>query len=204
VFYSEPVEQTTLLDPSITEPMIVDLAGVLCAQGQIVRSGHSSARLSVVVADEWRARAIADECSRRGLAAEIARSGSGQWLVRTTFEEQLLPLANLWHRGAVKAVPSDFRLTGAMLRSWALVGGQPTELGYLLALDRRAPDTHSALSEVLRTIGLNGTRMGPRGGGPALRVSGKRRLAILAQLLGEFPVNTEFAWPGEPSIRRAS
>jgi len=197
------VEQTSLLDPSIAEPVIADLAGVLCGQGQIVNFGHSSARLSVVVADLWRAQALAAECALRGLAVEIAQSDGGQPLIRTPFAASLLQLSALWQRGAVKAVPAGFHLTDSMLRMWALIGGYRTEVGYLLALDRRAPDTHTALSEAMRARGLGGVRVGPRGGGPGIRISGKRRLAVLAELLGQSPEGAELAWPNTQLLQQA-
>jgi hypothetical protein len=45
-------------------------------------------------------------------------------------------------------------------------------------------------------LGLPVIRLGPRGAGPALRISGMRRLRRLAELIGEPPDYTPAAhWP---------
>lgn len=173
-----------------------DLAGLLCAQGQVHGFGRgAAARVSAVVADQWRAVEIVRACTERALPAERGRTENRYW-VRTAFVAGLLPLAGGWTRGAVKAVPDGWQLDGAALRLWALAAGVPDGRGYLLGLDPHAPGTHERLAAALATAGLAATLLGPRAGGPALRVTGRRRLARLAELVGETPPATPTGlWP---------
>lgn len=187
--------QLSLFSADATAPALADLAGVLCGHGQVARFAGSAARLSVVVDAQWRADAIAAELEARGIAAEVARSGSGHPLVRTAFLRDLAPMAHAWTRGAVKAVPEGFTPDGPMLRLWALAGGRAEGRAYLLDLDPSAPDTHRKLTDALARAGLRGVLRGPRAT-PAVQLSGKRRLAALAGLMGHPPAGAEGCWPG--------
>ncbi|HEX2300091.1 MAG TPA: hypothetical protein VHH34_16530 [Pseudonocardiaceae bacterium] len=175
-----------------------DLAGLLCAQGQVHGFGRgTAARVTIVVAEQWRAREIVRACTERGMPTERGRTQEEHYSVRTPFVAGLLPLATAWTRGAVKAVPEGWQLDGAALRLWALAAGSPDGRGYLLGLDPHAPGTHQPLAAVLAAIGLASTQVGARAGGPALRVAGRRRLARLAELVGEPPHTTPTGlWPG--------
>lgn len=178
-------------------PDTADLSGVLCGPGQVATRGSESARLSIVVGQEWRAAALAEEFRCRGVTAEVAAAGSsddGRRLVRTGFHTELRDLARQFSRGAMKALPPGFRLDGGTLRLWALACGGASDRGFVFPLDRRAPDTHRPLLAALTHTGLSGSIVGPRAGGPALRVTGKRRLTALAQLLGPPPEGGENAW----------
>ena len=63
----------------------------------------------------------------------------------------------------------------------------------LRALFRRRSRTALALAG----IGVAGTLLGPRGGGPAVRVTGRRRLVRLAELVGDPPAEAPAGtWPG--------
>ncbi|MGH3936292.1 MAG: hypothetical protein ACRDS1_15165 [Pseudonocardiaceae bacterium] len=173
-----------------------DLAGLLCAPGQVHSFGRgTAARVAAVVAEQWRAAEIARVCTALALPAAQGRTGDRYW-VRTAFVASLLPLAIEWTRGAIKAVPPGWQLDGASLRLWVLAAGAPDGRGYLLGLDPHAPGTHGRLGAALAVAGLAATLLGPRAGGPALRVSGRRRLARLAELVGEPPpaTSTEL-WP---------
>ncbi|MGH3811748.1 MAG: hypothetical protein ACRDUV_04730 [Pseudonocardiaceae bacterium] len=173
-----------------------DLAGLLCAPGQVHGFGRgTAARVSAVVAEQWRAVEIVRACTERALPAERGRTGDRHW-VRTAFVAGLLPLATEWTRGAVKAVPAGWQLDGAALRLWALAAGAPGDRGYLLGLDPHAPGTHGPLAAVLAAAGLAATPLGPRAGGPALRIAGRRRIARLVELVGEPPPATPTGlWP---------
>jgi hypothetical protein len=176
---------------------VADLAGVLCGHGQAVRFGRGgSARLSVVVADRWRVVALAAECAARGVVAELATSEEGLPLLRTAFRADLAGLAASWIRGAVKAVPVGFVPDGPALRLWAQTAGRPEGRGYLFGLDPHAPDTHEPLGAALTMAGLAPVLVGPRAGGPALRLTGRRRLGRLAELVGAVPPGAPpDAWP---------
>lgn len=187
--------QLSLFSADVSTPAVADLAGLLCGHGQVASFAASAARLSVVVEEQWRAEAIGAELDARGIVAEQARSGSGHPLVRTAFLRDLTPMAAAWTRGAVKSVPPGCALDGPTLRLWLLSGGRPGETtGYLLELDPRAPDTHRPLVDALARAGLRGVLRGPRAS-PAVQLTGRRRLAQLADLVGEPPTGGESYWP---------
>jgi hypothetical protein len=173
-----------------------DLAGLLCAPGQVHGFGRgTAARVSAVVAQQWRAVEIVRACTEHALPAEWGQTGDRYW-VHTAFVASLLPLATEWTCGAVKAVPSGWQLDGAALRLWALAAGTPDGSSYLLGVDPHAPGTHGPLAAALSAVGLAASLLGPRAGGPALRISGRRRVARLAELVGEAPHATPTGlWP---------
>jgi hypothetical protein len=186
-------------------PRIADLAGVLCAQGQVVSFARTAARISVVVEEQWRARAIAEAFAERGIEPEVGLSDEGHPLVRTAFRHDLTPLALAWTRGAVKSVPQGAMPHGATLRLWVLAAGRWLDSGYLLGLDPRAPDTHQPLAATVSRAGLPVSLVGVRGGGPGLRLTGRRRLARLDELVGDPPSGeAERHWPMAGLVRPAA
>lgn len=192
------MEQMSFFSAETTGPKPTDLAGVLCGPGQVATSGGAAARLSVVVEQPWRANVLAAEFERCGVRAEVNPAGmsdEGHRLVRTPFRNDLLELAWQFSRGAMKSLPPGFRLDSGVLRLWVVACGKPGERGYLLPLDCRAPDTHRPLLAALTQLGLPGTIVGPRGGGPAVRITGRRRLTAFTQLLGEPLEGARNAWP---------
>jgi hypothetical protein len=190
-------QQLSFFSVDARSPGVADLAGLLCGPGQTVRFGRGgSARLSVVVDHQWRASALAAECAMRGVLAEPATSAEGQPLLRTAFRADLAGLAAAWTRGAVKAVPDGYEPDGSALRLWAQATGRRDLRGYLFGLDPHAPDTHQPLVAALGRIGLTAMVVGPRAGGPALRITGRRRLTRLAELVGAPPAAAApDAWP---------
>lgn len=205
MFYAVAVAQLSFFSADASAPSVADLAGVLCGPGQLASFAATAARLSVLVDERWRAEVLAAEFARRGVDAEVASSDAGHALVRTAFRADLIPLAAAWSRGAVKAVPPDLRLDGPMLRLWLLASGRRPAMdapngAYLLGLDPRAPDTHEPLVRAARGLGLlpdarAGATVGVRGGGPAVRVTGAKRLRRLAELAGAPPSGAEHSWP---------
>ncbi|QGK68412.1 hypothetical protein GIY23_01530 [Allosaccharopolyspora coralli] len=191
------MDQLSFYSAEAQPPRIADLAGLLCAQGQAVGFGRgTAARLSVVVGEHWRAVSLVEACAERGVDAEVARSEGGHPLIRTAFRADLTALASSWLRGAVKAVPPTFAPHGNALRIWALASGHLEPGGYVLGLDPHAPDTHAPLLDALGRAGLPAKSLGVRGGGPALRVTGRRRIARLAELVGPVPNGAiERTWP---------
>ena len=182
-------QQLSFYSVDARPPAVADLAGMLCGPGQTVRFGRGgSARLSLVVADRWRVVALAAECAARGVLAELAVSGDeDRPLLRTAFRADLAELAAAWTRGAVKAVPAGYVPDGPALRLWAQAAGRCDGRGYLLGLDPHAPDTHEPLAAALARAGLTPVLLGPRGGGPAVRITGRRRLGRLVELVGAAP-----------------
>lgn len=193
------VPQLSFFCAEAQDACLADLAGLLCGPAQLARFGASgTARLSMVLADPSRAPALRAAAAERGVATELATTESGSLVLRTAFRRDLVGLATQWCRGAVKAVPEDFSLDGALLRMWVLGAGVPDRRsGYLLGLDPQAPHTHTRLAQALLRLGLPSQRLGPRGGGPALRVAGARVRRRLVELVGPPPTDGPAGyWPG--------
>jgi hypothetical protein len=196
------VAQLSFFSAEANPPSVADLAGLLCCQGQIANFGNTAARLSVVVAEQWRVEVIARALAERDIEAEETVSEEEHPLVRTAFRADLIPLAREWTRDAVKAVPPGLTLDGARLRLWVMAAGHWSDGGYLLALDPHAPDSHEPLGGALARCGLAATMLGARGGGPGLRVSGQRRLNRLAELVGLPPsAPAQAHWPVVSRVR---
>ncbi|MGH3742837.1 MAG: hypothetical protein ACRDT1_16125, partial [Micromonosporaceae bacterium] len=89
-----------------------DLEGLLAGPGQVVRLG-GTARVSVVVAEQWRARALLTEFADRGLAGSQVATADSHIGVRTVFSAALASLAARWTHGASTRPPDGFSLDGA-------------------------------------------------------------------------------------------
>lgn len=197
------MSQLSFFTAESVPPAVADLCGVLAASGQIVlvgaaeKAGARLARLSVVVDHQWRAAALADMIREAGLVSEITRTEEDSPLVRTAADASLVTLATEWTRGAVKTVPPRWLPGPRELRVWTLAAGNPEGDHYLLGLDPHAPDTHSPLASALMRVGIAPTLIGTRGGRPALRISGRRRLSRLVENVGEPPGDAAASalWP---------
>lgn len=207
-----PVSQLSFFSADLTPPRVEDLGGLLAAHGQISRS-ESGSRLSILVADEWRAKALlrefrvrdiegrhmpADQARAGGLLEELdslveggsapaEQGGPTEVLIRTDRSAALDFLAADWTKGAVKSAPPGLVAGAGLLRCWTIAAGRRDESGFLLGLDRHAPDTFEPLGSVCARAGIAATFIGARGGGPALRVVGHRRSMRLVELLGTPP-----------------
>lgn len=190
------MSQLSLFSAEQTAPSPRDLAGLLATTGQIVQLG-GSARLSVVVADLWRAEAIAQMIDEAGLRSQAGTSDEGSPLVRTLAAPELQPMAIEWTRGAAKVAPADWIPGPRALRAWALASGDVDGAHYLLHLDPHAPETGSVLATALMRAGIAPTLVGTRGTRPALRISGHRRLLRLRESIGDPPAHPEalLHWP---------
>lgn len=182
------MDQISLFAGDFAAPTVADLGGLLAAHGQIAH-GPTGASLSILLTDphaDWRAGKLAHECELRGLTATVAddREASGV-LVRTGRTEALGELARRWTQGSVKAVPPIPQPPGGFLRCWALAAGRVNEEGYLLGLDERASQSYPKLAAALSSVGVTGAVIGSRGGGPGIRVTGRRRLGRLAEYVGD-------------------
>lgn len=195
MFYGARVSQMSLFSADARPPLHSDLAGLLCGPGQVVGFGAGEqARLSIVLLDPGRAPAVRIALAAAGIAAHAVQTESGSTAVRTAFRCDLVALAREWTRGAVKAVPPGWQLDGAVLRLWALAAGRPDERGgYLLGLDPHAPQTHDPLVTATTRAGIPPARVSR---GPALRISGTRRVRRLLELVGPPPPGIgEQDWP---------
>lgn len=189
------MSQLSLFSADLTPPQLADLGGLLAAHGQLA-AGPEGVRLSILLADPWRAAALLREYRVRDVPAQVAvPDGPGgdpaddqqDVLLSTERTPLLAPLAAAWTRGAVKAVPRDIVLTAGFLRCWTLAAGRPAEIGFLLGLDPHAPDTHEPLAAACAAAGLAGSLLGVRGGRPAVRIVGYRRCSRLTEMIGTPP-----------------
>ena len=186
--------QFSLFGAAAAPPTLADLDGVLLAGGHWVRSGDG-ARLSVVVADQWRADALAEAFAERGVGAAdaIGPAETGR-TVRTAFAPALVPHSGRWVHGAVQLPPAGFQLSAGGLRLWAVAVGRPDEVGYLLATAEVDDEVHRAAGAQLSRLGIAAVSIGLRGG-PGWRVTSVKRLRRLVELLGAPPAGGEAMWP---------
>lgn len=189
------MSQFSLFGAAAAEPSLDDLDGVLLAGGRWVRNA-GTARLSVVVADPWRADALAEEFDLRGVGGDedaIVPAEDG-WSVRTRFCAELGPGAARWSRGANEGPPPGFALTAGGLRLWAIAAGRVDEAGYLFATARPDTTLHLAAGAALSRLGLAAVSIGVRGG-PGWRITSAKRLRRVAELLGAAPQSAGADWP---------
>src|SRR2546430_10745552 len=174
-----------------------------------------TARVSVLGDDLWRAQVRHAERRTGGLAVTCVSTVEQHIGVRTAYTTVLAPLGVAWLRGAVKAPPPGFGLDGRRLRLWAAaaghvdtVGGLPGRpqrldrrsardpLGFTLRLGPNDEPAWPAVGAALAAVGLPATLLSARAGGPGYRITGRRRIARLAELLGDPPAAApEGAWP---------
>ena len=188
--------QLSLFGIEAAAPGPDDLAGLLAGPGQVVRMG-GTARVSVVVEERWRAVVLVTEMRERGLAATCVQTIDENLGVRTPYSTALAPLAAAWLRGALKVPPAGFALEGRQLRLWMAAAGRREDKDVVLRLGRCTDGTDKTMQRALAAIGLSCEILsGPVRTSPSLRISGRRRLARLAEMIGEPPdVAPEDVWP---------
>lgn len=187
------MSQFSLFGAAAARPVLDDLDGVLLGGGHWVRSGDT-ARLSVVVADRWRADALVEEFAARAVGGEVVAADE-RWSARTAFTAELVRHAARWNRGANEGPPAGFELTAAGLRLWAIAAGRIDEAGYLLGTARADSPLHQAAGAQLSRHGLAAVSLSQRPG-PGWRVSSARRLRRLAESIGAAPPGGDADWPG--------
>jgi len=187
--------QFSLFGAEAADPVLEDLDGLLLAGGDWVRGGsRPGARLSVLVAERWRAEALRAEFAARSLASDTAPAPGELIAVRTEFTEVLAPHAARWTRGASLRAPADLALTACGLRLWALAAGKADEAGYLLLMDSSDAALHRRAGGELARLGVAAVDVGVRMG-PGWRVTSVKRLRRLAELVGEPPSGARRDWP---------
>ncbi|MEU7851963.1 hypothetical protein AB0B69_31675 [Micromonospora parva] len=188
--------QLVFFGADAAEPAVADLAGLLAGPGEVVRMG-GTARLSVLVDAAWRVHVLVAELASRGLAASWEPIEGERHAVRTSYTRVLKPLAAAWLHGSSKRPPAAFHLTGRRLRLWLAAAGTPEPPDcYLLRLGPDDQECWDSIGVALAAAGLAGTLLGPAEGGPAYRITGRRRLARLAELVGgPPPAAPADAWP---------
>ena len=187
--------QFSLFGAAAAEPMLDDLDGVLLAGGHWARLG-GTARLSILVADTWRADALSDAFARRGVAegarsVEVAQNGIS---VRTAFSSALALYAQRWMRGANESPPQGLVLTPGGLRLWAAAAGRMDDAGYVLGTSAGDDVVHLAAGAQLARLGLAAASLKQRPG-PGWRITSVRRLRRLAEVVGEPVDGADRDWP---------
>lgn len=190
------LRQLSLFGIEAGTPEPADLAGLLAGPGQVVRMG-GTARVSVVVEARWRAAVLVNELRVRGFTATCVATPEGHVGVRTPYSTRLAPLAVAWLQESVKLPPPGFGLNGRRLRLWMAAAGEREGNEVTLRIGGCEDGVPVRLQRALAAIGLPSEVVdGPLGSGPALRVSGRRRLNRLAEVVGEAPLQApEGAWP---------
>jgi hypothetical protein len=187
--------QLSLFGVEAAAPAPEDLEGLLAGPGQVTRMG-GTARVSVVVDELWRAQVLHAELRTRGLAVTCVSTVDDHLGVRTAYTAVLAPMAAAWLRGAMKVPPPGFGLDGRRLRLWAAAAGDLDRLEFTLRLGANDELAWPAVGAALSAIGLPAALLSPRAGGPAYRITGRRRIARLAELVGDPPAAApEGAWP---------
>ena len=187
--------QFSLFGAAAVEPSLVDVDGVLLAGGHWVRSGEL-ARLSVVVADRWRADALTDAFEVLRIAEPVDPIGDaeGGFAVRSAFDQRLAAHAARWTRGANQGPPTPFTLSPGGLRLWAIAAGHSDQAGFTLGTSEPDDAVHLAAGSALARIGLVAVSLTGRAG-PGWRITSVKRLRRLAELLGERPAGAGSDWP---------
>ncbi|WP_153506087.1 hypothetical protein [Cumulibacter manganitolerans] len=188
-------DQLLLFDSDGAERAVDDVDGLLLGTGHVVRR-DGGARVSILVDEVWRAEALCAELRLRDLDAafEVSRDDSDALVVGTRPTERLLPLADRWQPGRRRTAPP--RLTSGGLRLWVISGGRRVEDGYLLPVSATDDSRWARSGSALAGIGLTATLVGPRGGGPAYRITSVRRLRRLSALVGARPDGApDYLWP---------
>ena len=193
--------QFSLFGAAVAAPTLADLDGVLLAGGWWVRQDEH-ARLSVIVAERWRAEAIAGEFSLRSVGCvgeeQAITAAEAGLCVRTGFHTTLLEPARAWTRGANQGPPADLALTAAALRLWCLAAGRRDDVGYLLATAEPDDAIHTAGGAQLSRHGVPAVSVSHTRGAhssPGWRVSSAKRIKRLAELVGPAPDGAGEDWP---------
>jgi hypothetical protein len=202
---ADPSRQLPFFGAETTEPSPADLAGLLAGTARLGRMG-GTARVAVPVDAAWRVHVLAAELLIRGLVVnwrpledetpEGQESGpeeeSGEparprFEVLTAYSSRLNGLARAW-----PAAAAQLFLSGPRLRLWVAATGEPVPGGYALGLDP-AKDP-AEIDAALVRAGLAG-RVSDHG--RRYLIMGRRRVARLAELVGERPASApENLWPG--------
>ncbi|MGN9774676.1 hypothetical protein ACTMS0_02665 [Micromonospora sp. H33] len=192
----DPRRQLAFFGAEATDPSVADLAGLLAGPAEVSVMG-GTARLSVVVDAAWRVHVLVAELAGRGLRASWEETGDGRHAVRTSYTRLLKPLAAAWLQGPAKRPPDGFHLNGRRLRLWLAAAGWVEPPDVVLHLGS-ADDAHvAAVGAALAAAGVPNALLDPDV--PAYRVTGRRDLTRLTELIGDPPPRTPpAAWPTRP------
>jgi hypothetical protein len=119
--------------------------------------------------------------------------------VRTAFSARLLPLAAAWlSDGASKVPPANLVLRGQPLRLWVQACGRTEAPGvYALEVGEGEDAGWPVVRAALAGAGVRSDLVRGAPDGPILRIRGRRRVARLAELIGDPPRPAPAGfWPG--------
>jgi len=185
--------QPSLFGADASDPVPEDLAGLLAGPAELGRMG-GTARVELLVDAAWRVHVLVAEFAVRGLPASWAATGTG-FQVTSAYTTRLARLARSWRDGP----PAGLHLGGQALRLWVAAAGAPSPDGYLLGLGSSDQAGWPAVGAALSAAGLAGALVVPGEAAPAYRITGRKRLARLAELVGDPPgAAPPGAWPGPP------
>lgn len=190
------MSQPTLWSAGVREPAVADLEGLLAGPAHIAVRG-AAARIGVVVEPRRVDRLVdamrGELCIEGETVAVTTEAGVG---VRTPWLEALRPVAAGWQHGATTRPPDGWVPDGPRLRWWCLAAGTAQQSTYLLRLSPTNEAAWPRVGAALSTAGVTGALVGPRAGGPAYRVVGRRRLLRLRELVGDPPGGVpDTDWP---------
>ena len=118
--------------------------------------------------------------------------------VRTAYTKILVPLARVWlAEDGRKSPPRRLHLDGRALRLWVTAGGRVAGPGQY-CLDAGADDeaTWPVAGQALTGAGLRAVLLRGGAGLPTFLISGRRRVARLAELIGDPPrPSPDGLWP---------
>lgn len=197
--------QLSFYSAEANRPNAGDLAGLLCCQAQLAEFARTAARLTLRVDEPWRARLVVRALAERGIDGTHTITEEGGHGVRTAYRADLLPLAEEWTKEGEKFAPNGLTLDGGALRLWVLAAGTWVAGSYHLGVDPEAPRTYDTVRGALGAAGLPATLHAGSDEGPGLRISGRRRLGRLAELVGRPPsVTAETHWPAALRVRQSA
>ncbi|MFI6821481.1 hypothetical protein ACIBJE_11075 [Micromonospora sp. NPDC050187] len=99
-----------------------------------------------------------------------------------------------------KGPPATFHLNGRRLRLWLAAAGVAEPSGFRLHLGPADEPCWEPVGRALAAVGLPGIFLDEATGGPAYRISGRRRLTRLAELVGDRPTAAPaIEWPSGPT-----
>lgn len=165
--------------------------------------------LSVVAVAESADDGTTEEPSKdqkpRGYAEDDPQSGDAEpdgdperFAVRTAYTKILVPLARTWLAAdGSKSPPRRLHLDGRALRLWVTASGRLENPGlYSLAVGAADEAIWPVVGRALTAVGLGGVLVRGGPGGPVWKISGRRRVARLAELIGDPPrPSPDGLWP---------
>ncbi|RKN48430.1 hypothetical protein [Micromonospora endolithica] len=191
----DAARQLAFFGADAADPSLADLAGLLVGPAEMSVMG-GTARLSVLLDRAWRVHVLVGELAQRGISANWAATDDARHAVRTSYTRLLKPLAAAWLRGPALRPPAGFHLNGRRLRLWLAAAGTPEPPAVLLRLGPVDQECWEPVGAALAAVGLPDATIEAGPDGPVYRVTGRRQLARLAELVGDRPpAAPAAAWP---------